>query len=104
MANGIPEDLFWRLTPVELGALLHEMGERESRREYQRALLAGLIAAEVRNTMRSRNTDRVWKAQDFVRQPKPKAEERPLTGGETRAFLKGWAMRVNAAQKAKARR
>lgn len=80
IAAGVPDELYWQLTPPELRALLRALNAREEERARQTALAAGLIAAEIRNTQRRRG-GRIWRPQDFVRgrgdagQRAPTAEE-----------------------------
>jgi hypothetical protein len=52
VAAGVPDDLYWQCTPFERNATLR----------------AGLIASEVRNTMRTKRTDRVWGPRDFLKE------------------------------------
>jgi hypothetical protein len=64
------DDLYWRLTPVETGALLDEIVALESRRERSRDLRAGLVAASIYNTTPrkpgSPNARKVYQPEDFV--------------------------------------
>jgi len=66
IAAGVPDDLYWQLTPPELRALLNALQEREDGRARQLALAAGLVAAEIRNSQRRRG-GRFWRPEDFVR-------------------------------------
>jgi hypothetical protein len=66
VASGIPDELFWRLTPVEAGALINQLVELESRRERAARLRAGLIAATIMNTTPRRKGDhKVYQPTDF---------------------------------------
>lgn len=49
MALGIPDELYWRITPVETGALLDELIERECEAERARNHRAAFLAAETYN-------------------------------------------------------
>jgi hypothetical protein len=62
--------MYWQLTPVETGALLDEIVAMESRRERNRDLRAGLVAACIYNTTPrkpgSPNASKVYQPTDFV--------------------------------------
>jgi hypothetical protein len=62
-----------RTTPVEWAALLEAIAERDREHMKHAQFHAGIVAAEVRNTMRSKDTDRIWTAKDFL--PKEDGEE-----------------------------
>lgn len=62
----MPDELYWRLTPRETGALLDALAKRERRRETNAARRSAMIAAEVRNTLRTKPSDKVWTIRDFV--------------------------------------
>jgi hypothetical protein len=82
VAAGIPDDLYWRSTPVETGALLTALIERQSRQEHAAALRAGLVAAEIRNTMRQKSSDKVWQPHHFVRERRPVDQPRIVSREE----------------------
>lgn len=65
MAAGVPDDLYWRSTPAEVGALLDEIVERESRQERAASLRAGLVTSAIYNVNRKRGTA-AYKPSDFV--------------------------------------
>ena len=69
MAAGVPDELYWRSTPVEVGSLLTALVARESRREHSAALRAGLVASAIYNVNRKPGT-RALKPSDFVRERK----------------------------------
>lgn len=50
VAAGIPDDLYWRLTPPEIAALLDAIHEREKKQNRHGILRAGLVAATIENT------------------------------------------------------
>ena len=92
---GVPDDLYWASTPAEVAELLDAIAERESRQEREAALRAGLVASEVRNTMRQKDSDRVWQAGDFVK----KAPVR-LSVEESIMAMRAWAADHNRKYKA----
>ena len=69
MAAGVPDELYWRSTPAEVGFLLAALVARESRREHSAALRAGLVASAIYNVNRKPGT-RTLKPSDFVRERK----------------------------------
>ena len=91
VASGIPDELFWKLTPVEVGALMDDLVDIESRREKNAALRAGLVASAVYNVHRPKNM-KALKASDFVKEEK-KAE---LTAKQERDWWYAWAQDQNA--------
>lgn len=59
-------DCEWRqLTPRHFIARLELQRERDEASERREDLRAGVIAAEVRNTIRNKTSDRIWSAFDF---------------------------------------
>ena len=101
MACGVPDDLYWRSTPVEAGALLDELVELEERREYNAAVRAALVAKEIRNTTRQKRTDKVWRIEDFVRSPKK--QTRVVSPKEMRDWLMMLAVTHNASIKTRSK-
>ena len=100
MACGVPDELYWRSTPVEVGALLDELVEVEGRRERNAAYRAALIAAEVKNTLRSKYSDKYWRPEDFMRD-EPK-QTRIVSPKEMRDWLVMLAVTHNASVQPKA--
>jgi hypothetical protein len=70
---GLPHDWFDHFSMAEYRAL-HEVWE--SRHERQ-ILYSGIVAAEVRNTLRADSADRVWTAADWI----AKADEQQEPAG-----------------------
>jgi hypothetical protein len=68
IAAGVPDHLFWRLTPVELGSLLGKMAEVHEAEERAAVLRAGLVAATVHNVHRRKGT-RAAKPSDYLKKP-----------------------------------
>ena len=107
IAAGIPDDLFWQCTPPEWDALLAAF----TARERQAFLRSGMVAAEIRNTLRTKKTDRVWTAFDFVKgdkegdddqgEPEPVAASRGglLDPRYLRREMDGFARAHNRTQK-----
>lgn len=89
MAIGIPDELFWRMSPPELEAIFKRRAEDE-RREYLRF---GLIAATIVNVHRKKGS-RVIQPSDFFRElPKP---EDFMDGEEAVTFMDRWAKTMNS--------
>lgn len=97
MAAGVPDELYWRSTPVEVGALLDAMDERESRQERAAILRAGLVASAVYNVHRKKGKPAV-KPQDFIRKQHKVQVVKP---SELRAKLAAFADAHNARERAK---
>ena len=92
VAAGIPDDLYWRLTPPEARALLEALGEVEARRERASALRAGLVAAAIYNAQRAKRSDKVWQPKDFVQEAgEEKSDVQILSPKAMAARLRAWA-------------
>ena len=74
MAQGVPSEVYWDSTPVEVGALLDEIVEVENRKFLYIAQCAGMVAAEIWNSKRTKQSDKVWKVSDFVKSPPEKVQ------------------------------
>jgi hypothetical protein len=103
VAAGIPDELYWQLTPPEARALMKAIHEREVVQARAANLRFGLIAAELRNARRTRKTDRIWKAEDFFetgekKDDRPKVLESPeeITAA-FRAFARAHNQRIHRA-------
>jgi hypothetical protein len=93
VAAGVPDELYWRLTPVETGALLDEIIGREMGRERAASYRAAFLVSELRNVHRQKRSDRVWTPEDFL---KDEAAAGPLLGPEHLAgAMDGFAERHN---------
>ena len=86
---GIPEDLFWRSSPQELGALFDRVNEKE-RGKYLRA---GLIAATIVNVKRRRGAPLVQPG-DFFRERV--REEDYMDAAKSQKAMDAWAAVTNA--------
>ena len=86
MVRGVvrPPD-YWHLDDVQLQALVEASNDHETQTHKFRRFLSAMIAAEVRNTMRYKQTDRVWTAHDFM----PR-EVKQLTPEQVAKLFKGW--------------
>ncbi len=82
MAVGVPDELYWRLTPVETGALLDELISLERDRQRADTYRAAFVVAEMWNTKRTKRSDRVWKADDFLEDRPGKKRQARLLGGD----------------------
>lgn len=91
MASGVPDELYWRSTPLEVGALLDQIVDLESRRERAAALRAGLVASAVYNVHRRKGA-KALKPSDFVAGPQGD-EPSPA---EFKARLKAFAATFSA--------
>lgn len=58
-------DIWEETTPHELGTLLREKAERTRELQRRADLRAGLVAATIYNSKRTKKSDRVWRAEDF---------------------------------------
>jgi hypothetical protein len=76
---GLSDDEAWGLTP----RLILQLLERHRARERRVDLRFGAVAAEIRNTLRSKKTDRVWTAEDIF----PDPDRRPPTREELRVKM-----------------
>lgn len=86
---GIPNELFWELTPPEVDAVLTRRNELE-RAKYLRA---GLIAATIVNVNKKRGAP-LTKPSDFIKEP-PRPED--FMGlDEAQRFMDTWAAEQNA--------
>jgi hypothetical protein len=99
VACGVPDEVYWRSTPTEAGALLDELVDLEARRERNAMLRAGLVAAAVYNVHRKAGS-RAFRAEDFVRKEREEAQE--VTPAQMRAWLLSWAERQNRRLRRKA--
>jgi len=90
MAAGVPDEVFWRLTPQELLAMF------ERKREAERAafLRAGLVAATIVNVNRRPGT-RAVEAADFLQESR-RAEDY-MNPAEGRRFMDQWVREQNKA-------
>lgn len=89
MAEGVPDDLYWRSTASELMAILEHTSRRREQQERAAAHRAGLIAAMIGNVHRKKGARRL-KPSDFVREP-----TRVVSPETARQILDGWAARQN---------
>lgn len=89
IAAGIPNELFWELTPREIEEVLRRRAEEDK----AQLLRFGLIAATIVNVHRSKGAALVQPS-DFIREkPKPEDYMDPETA---QAFLDRWARTQNA--------
>lgn len=88
IAAGVPDELYWQLTPPEIRALLEELAEREARQERNAALRAGLVAAAIYNVHRRKGTQAL-KPEDFVRPERERVKILPAA--EMAKRLQAWA-------------
>ncbi len=88
IAAGIPDEVFWKLTPLEFKAVL-DRREAEERAKYMRA---GLIAATIVNVNR-RQGAAIVNAEDFFNFP-PKPEDY-MSIEEATATMDAWAKTHN---------
>lgn len=86
---GIPEDLFWRCSPQELGALF----ERRREKDREAYLRAGLIAATIVNVQRRKGAALVQPGDFFRARPK---EEDYMDVAEAQKAMEAWAAVTNA--------
>lgn len=97
VAAGVPDELFWRSTKEEVGALLREIGERRKADHEALRFNAGIIAAAVYNNNANRKrSNRTIRASEFM-PPKP----RKVDHSEFYAMMSGWAKSHNATVKDK---
>ena len=87
MAIGIPDELFWRLTQVEVMAVLQEVALQER----QANLRAGLIAATICNANPYRKKGaRFLQPEDFIKGPR-----QYMSLEEGTRFMDRWARVIN---------
>lgn len=65
------DELYWRLTPVEVCELLAAKAKRQEQEDKFAMGRAGLVAATIMNSKRTKKTDRVWTPADFLAAPDP---------------------------------
>jgi hypothetical protein len=67
--GAVPAGEYLTLTPREVGALMEAIQERESRREHAEMFRTAFVVAEIRNTLRTKRSDKYWTPFDFVKKP-----------------------------------
>ena len=77
---------YWDLGDAELRALVDAANERDKSWTKLFRFGVGVIAAEVRNTMRSKSSQKIWTAEDFM--PREVKQLKPET---IRELMIGWA-------------
>jgi len=85
MAAGIPNALYWTLTPAEVVAVVREVALRERAAN----LRAGLIAATLMNIHRKKGS-RLIQPGDFLRRPREY-----MTVEAAQEFMHSWAKDMN---------
>lgn len=88
IAAGVPNELFWEITPQELAEILKQKREQE-RAAYLRA---GLVAATIVNVNRKRGS-RMVQPSDFIREL-PRDEDF-MDVEEAVAMMDRWAKTTN---------
>lgn len=84
---GLADDYFWNLTPLLFGMLSEQHRQRERRKD----LRAGLVAAAVYNTARTKKTDKVWMPGDFFGEAKSNGVQ---TEHEMMLAMDAWVVRT----------
>lgn len=88
---GLSDEFFWSLSPL-MFARLHE---RFRQRERSADLRAALIAAEFRNSNRTKDTDKYWTPFDFF--PEDRTAKGPQTEEEMLWVMDQWVARTSKA-------
>lgn len=91
MAEGIPDELYWRLTPAETRALLRRIYRRREREAEAALLRAGLVAAAIYNVHRKRGKPPIM-PRDFLPE-----EPKVVTPRQALMLFRAWAERHNRA-------
>lgn len=87
IAAGLSDEVYWRLTYEEVGAVLKQRQEEAKRAD----LRAGVIAATVANVHRSKG-QRAFQPQDFLMVSRERQYMTPQEGART---MQRWAKSVN---------
>lgn len=77
---------YWELDDTAANALMEAANERDKAWAKFARFCTGIIAAEVRNTLRSKTSQRVWSADDFM----PRQVQK-LPPEKVRELFVGWA-------------
>lgn len=85
---GLADEFFWNLTPRLFDLLADQYRQHERRLN----LRAGLIAAELRNSNRSKRTDKVWTPIDFF--PEAASRDDAQTEEEMLMAMNAWVTRT----------
>lgn len=89
VAAGVPDDLYWHLTPADTRVLIEELGERRKADQDAANLRAGVVAATIANIWRKKGS-RAIRPQDFFRRRKP------MSAGNFRTMMLTWAKDMQA--------
>jgi hypothetical protein len=85
VAAGIPDELYWRSTPVEVRALLEAIAEQEAARQKSDTFRAGIVASAVYNVNLKKGAKQI-KPTDFL----PK-EAKAVPVEEAEKVMLAWA-------------
>lgn len=93
---GIPNELYWELTPEEVDALFRVKSKYDRALHEAAILRAGLVAATIVNVHRKKGA-RMVHPHDFLK--RPRREKDYMSPEEGRAFMARWAAGINEDQR-----